>query len=129
MIKKDIKLNNKIVFKTLTLLTIGISLIACTTMAQEESASGVLQGVYTTEQAQRGSDTFKDICRNCHIPRDFRSIFKQSENTVAVINDYYGLISNTMPQDSPGSLSEETYLDVIAYFMSLNGLAAADVTQ
>jgi hypothetical protein len=122
-------LNIKIVFKSLTLLIITLSLIACTTMAQEETASGVLQGVYTTEQAQRGSDTFKDICRNCHIPRDFRSIFKQSENTVAIINDYYGLISNTMPQDSPGSLSEETYLDVISYFMSLNGIAAVDAAK
>ncbi len=122
-------MNIKIVFKSLTLLIITLSLIACTTMAQEETASGVLQGVYTTEQAQRGSDTFKDICRNCHIPRDFRSIFKQSENTVAIINDYYGLISNTMPQDSPGSLSEETYLDVISYFMSLNGIAAVDAAK
>jgi hypothetical protein len=122
-------LNIKIVFKSLTLLIITLSLIACTTMAQEETASGVLQGVYTTEQAQRGSDTFKDICRNCHIPRDFRSIFKQSENTVAIINDYYGLISITMPQDSPGSLSEETYLDVISYFMSLNGIAAVDAAK
>ena len=102
--------------------------MACTTMAQDESAPGVLQGVYTAEQAQRGADTFKDICRNCHIPRDFRSIFKQSENTVAIINDYYGLISNTMPQDSPGSLSDETYLDIIAYFMSLNGIAALDAS-
>jgi hypothetical protein len=120
---------NKLVFKSLAIILMVVSLIACTTMAQEESAPGVLQGVYTAEQAQRGSDTFKDICRNCHIPRDFRSIFKQSENTVAIINDYYGLISITMPQDSPGSLSEETYLDVIAYFMSLNGLAAADAAQ
>jgi hypothetical protein len=48
---------------------------------------------------------------------------------VAIINDYYGLISNTMPQDSPGSLSEETYLDVISYFMSLNGIAAVDAAK
>ncbi len=111
------------------------SLIACASMAEneteqeQEQEQGILQGVYTTAQAQRGTKTFADICRNCHIPRDFRSIFKQSENTVAVINDYYDLISNTMPQDSPGSLSEDTYLDVMAYFMSLNGIAAADSTE
>ena len=102
-----------------------IPLIACTTMAQEESSAGILQGVYTAEQSERGAKTFSDICRNCHVPRDFRSILQQSENTEAIITDYYGLISQTMPQDSPGGLSEEMYLDVMAYLLSLNGYPAS----
>jgi S-disulfanyl-L-cysteine oxidoreductase SoxD len=117
---------NHYVLKSLTLLTILAILFACTTIAQEGSAPGILQGVYTAEQAQRGATTFRDICRNCHIPRDFRSILQQSENAEALISDYYDLIRMTMPEDSPGGLSEETYLDVMAYLLSINGFSSSD---
>ena len=70
-------------------------LVSCTSMAQDESSPGVLQGVYTSAQAERGSTTFTNICRNCHVPRDFRAILQQSENTEALISDYYQLISMT----------------------------------
>ncbi len=101
-------------------------LSACATTAQEESFAGVLQGVFTTEQAQSGRSTFNNVCRTCHIPRDFRTIFKQSDDTEALLSDYYDLISTTMPQDSPGSLSTESYMNVIAYLLSLNGFSAGD---
>ena len=112
--------------KKLLILSLVILIAACATTAQEESPQGVLQGVFTAEQAQSGRDTFTSICRNCHIPRDFRTILKQSDDTVAIINDYYDLISTTMPQDSPGSLSNESYMDIMAYFLSLNGFSPAD---
>lgn len=116
---------NKLLLYKLVLISVTILMAACATTAQEESPQGILQGVFTAEQSQSGKDTFTSICRNCHIPRDFRTIFKQSDETEALLNDYYDLISTTMPQDSPGSLSEEMYLDVMAYLLSLNGFAAS----
>ena len=101
------------------------TLVSCTSLAQDESPAGVLQGVYTSEQAERGGTAFSNICRNCHVPRDFRNILTQSDNTEAMVSDYYELITLTMPQDSPGSLSEDTYLDIMAYLLSINGFAAA----
>jgi hypothetical protein len=122
----NMKKINKQFLYTLVLIPVTILMVACaTTTAQEETPQGVLQGVFTAEQSQSGKDTFTSICRNCHIPRDFRTIFKQSDDTEALLNDYYDLISTTMPQDSPGSLSEEIYLDVMAYLLSLNGFAAS----
>ena len=102
-----------------------VILMSCTSLAQDESSPGVLQGVYTAEQAERGATAFRNICRTCHVPRDFRSILKQSDDTEAIVSDYYELITQTMPQDSPGSLSDEMYLDVMAYLLSINGFAAA----
>lgn len=114
------KINQHFLYK-LFLIPVTVLLVACATTAKEEIPQGVLQGVFTAEQSQSGRETFTSICRNCHIPRDFRTIFKQSDDTEALLNDYYDLISTTMPQDSPGSLSEEMYLDVMAYLLSLNG--------
>ena len=119
------KINKYLLYK-LVLIPVTVLMVACaTTTAQEEVSQGILQGVFTAEQSQSGKDTFTSICRNCHIPRDFRTIYKQSDVTEALLSDYYDLISTTMPQDSPGSLSEEMYLDVMAYLLSLNGFAAS----
>jgi quinoprotein glucose dehydrogenase len=101
-----------------------VILMSCASVAQKESSAGVLQGAYTSVQAERGSTAFNNICRNCHVPRDFRNILQQSDNVEALISDYFELITLTMPQDSPGSLSEDMYLDVMAYLLSINGFAA-----
>ena len=116
--------NNKLIDCLVFLAFLG-SLTACSSMAQEESSPGVLQGVFSAEQAERGAAPYRERCQNCHIPRDFRSVLQQSENNEALIADYYELIRLTMPQESPGSLSEETYLDIMAFILSRNGFSAS----
>ncbi|NNE37347.1 MAG: hypothetical protein HKN08_03495 [Gammaproteobacteria bacterium] len=120
------KNNNKKFLLMLFTLSSVFLLSGCATTAQEEPPAGVLQGVFTAEQAQSGRSTFNNVCRTCHIPRDFRTIFKQSDDTEALLNDYFDLISTTMPQDSPGSLSTENYLNVMSYLLSLNGFPSED---
>jgi len=110
----------------LIVMSVLILISSCSSIGSERVATNVLEGSYLTEQAQRGRGVFTEICRQCHIPRDFRAILRQDGDVNAIISDYFQLISLTMPQDSPGSLSRETYLDIMAYFMSLNGIAAAD---
>lgn len=100
-------------------------LLACASAAEEQGPD-VLQGSYNREQAEQGRAVFNDVCQRCHIPRDFRAIIPQSEYTVAIIGDYFELITLTMPQDSPGSLPEQQYRDVMAYLLSLNGFPAAE---
>jgi hypothetical protein len=120
-------MNNKKKFlMKFSLAPLVFLLVSYATMAEEESSAGVLEGMFTTEQAQSGRETFSNICRACHTPRDFRSILKQSDDTEALLRDYYDLISTAMPQDSPGSLSTENYTNIMAYLLSLNGFSAAD---
>lgn len=37
------------------------------------------------------------------------------------VSDLYDLLYNTMPLDAPGSLTEQQYVDVVAYILQLNG--------
>ena len=36
------------------------------------------------------------------------------------LRDLYRLIRNTMPQDSPGRLTDQQYIDVVSYILELN---------
>jgi hypothetical protein len=38
--------------------------------------------------------------------------------------DLYEIVHNTMPLDNPGGLSDEEYIDVVAYLLELNGVPA-----
>ena len=115
---------NKLVH-SLLLSGILVSLVACASTAQDESSPGVLRGVFSTEQAEREAAPFRSHCQTCHIPRDFRSVLQQSQNNEALIADYDNLIRLTMPPESPGSLSEEMYLDIMAFLLSRNGFSAS----
>ncbi len=86
----------------------------------------ILKGIYTRAQASRGESTYKTICQNCHATREHKGLLQQTENSKVQISAYFDLISQTMPQDAPGSLSTEVYLNLIAYLLSLNGFPAMD---
>jgi hypothetical protein len=38
--------------------------------------------------------------------------------------DLYEIIRGTMPLDNPGGLSDQEYIDVVAYMLQLNGVPA-----
>jgi hypothetical protein len=40
------------------------------------------------------------------------------------LGDLFQRIQQTMPQTAPHSLSDQTYIDIIAYILSANGLPA-----
>jgi hypothetical protein len=40
------------------------------------------------------------------------------------VGDLYEHISETMPEDDPGSLTRQQYVDVVAYILRLNGFPA-----
>jgi len=93
--------------------------------AEEESAKYILEGVYNTQQAERGQNLFRNYCQDCHVPRSFGRLIhdtvKSSDNSKKQISAYFKLISTSMPQDAPGMLIEEEYLNIMAYILSLNG--------
>jgi len=88
----------------------------------------ILNGIYTRAQATRGERTYKTTCQTCHVTRQYKGLIQQSENSKVQISAYLDLISQTMPQDAPGSLSEDAYLNLIAYILSLNDFPATDAS-
>lgn len=82
-------------------------------------------GVYTEAQAERGEQTFAEVCSACHGKGQFDRNFLRGW-TGAPAYYLYDLIAATMPQDNPGRLEPVQYADVIAYILKLNGFPAGD---
>ena len=94
--------------------------------AQTDSASHPT-GMYTAEQSARGDTVYRAQCGRCHSPSDhsgpdFRLAWNRQ--TIRSLFDY---LRGTMPDDSPGALTDQQYLDVTAYLLQLNGMPAGSV--
>ncbi len=92
--------------------------------AQQAEARTTRGGVYTADQASRGESTFGSLCTGCHTLADFSTpAFAKKWNGMPVA-DFFALISETMPEDFPGSLKPEEYAQVIAYVLRVNRMPA-----
>ena len=104
------------------------------------SLASVWDGVFTEIQAERGRAVYAGACGLCHGRRlngapedpDMRSTpplararFVRSWNgrSLATLFEY---TRATMPEDNPGSLTDEEYVDVIAYMLSVGGMPAGE---
>jgi mono/diheme cytochrome c family protein len=83
-------------------------------------------GVYTAEQAARGKTVFEAKCTGCHEPSRFTGeAFFESWNGKPM-KELWDVASGTMPEDNPGSLKQQEYGDILAYFLSLNEFKPGD---
>jgi mono/diheme cytochrome c family protein len=75
--------------------------------------------VYTTEQAAKGKELFREKCESCHNPEKFSG----AEWTRAYVGRALSEVSGSMaemPMDNPGSLTPEETGALIGYFLSMN---------
>ena len=86
-------------------------------MSQEKS---VKAGVYTAAQAGRGETLFRSSCASCHAPNRFTDDLFYLSFAAKPLWEMYEVISDTMPEDNPGSLKPQDYADVITYLLKLN---------
>jgi alcohol dehydrogenase (cytochrome c) len=106
-----------------------VALLAITLLAV--SPAGIQaksSGSYSTAQAARGATVYTQYCTQCHGanlqgesgPALSGQVLRQAygAGTAAQLYDF---ISRQMPQNSPGTLSQEQYLNVTAYILSRNG--------
>lgn len=99
----------------------------------------IWDGVYTAEQAARGEEAY-DACTRCHGRRlngaaddpDMKStpplarakfLRDWDGRTLATL---FEMTRTTMPQDNPGSLPDQEYVDIIAYMLSVSEAPAGD---
>ena len=102
--------------------------------------ASVWDGVFTEAQAERGQTTYPSACGLCHGRRlngapddpDMRStpplararfLRNWDGRSLASLFEY---TRATMPEDNPGSLTDEEYVDVIAYMFSVGGMPAGE---
>ena len=103
-------------------------------VASAQTSSGtettVRDGVYNQEQAKRGRTTYDAKCASCHDggtmgPELWGDPFlAQWENKD--VGAFFSRIQTTMPEDAPGSLSENDVLDLVSYVLQTNGFPAGD---
>ena len=80
--------------------------------------------LFSENQADRGRTAFDEVCADCHTTSEFRGRTFQSNWGRRTVYSFFRTIRSTMPDDNPGGLEEETYLDVVSYILRINGHAA-----
>ena len=91
------------------------------------STASLPPATYTADQAQLGRQIYESTCARCHPPGQLDGeTFEVGWNERRVF-DLFSLVSNTMPQDKPGSLSDDEYLGVVAYLLQRNHVPAGAV--
>lgn len=83
-------------------------------------------GVYTEAQAERGKKVFEAKCTACHDTARFTGDAFLDPWAGKPLKDVWDIASGTMPEDNPGSLPQQDYGDIIAYFLHLNAFPAGE---
>jgi mono/diheme cytochrome c family protein len=116
------------------LLLLGVALLVPAGLStralgsQDAAAKSVKDGVYSTEQSQRGRTLAEAGCVSCHGNQltgndvgpslhgpDFQAVW--SGKSAA---DLFEKILTTMPADGPGTLKPQQAADLVAYIFELN---------
>src|SRR5207237_1297456 len=96
--------------------------------AQERT---VADGVYTDAQASRGAAAYDLTCSGCHRPdlgggtgpslkeQRFARVYAGTD-----LRTLFTKIATTMPRNTPASLSDDVYLDIVAHLLKENGFRA-----
>ena len=105
---------------------------ACSAVAlaqRDNTGKTVWDGVYTPEQAIRGKKLYETSCSECHLDTlqgDGADVPALADATFLdewqdqPVDKLFTRIRETMPQDSPSSLTAQTYLDILAYTFQSN---------
>ncbi len=112
-----------ILFVTATTLGMTLSATALTGQAPTKTTNS---GVYTAEQAERGKKVFEAKCTACHDTARFTGETFLDPWAGKPLKDVWDIASGTMPEDNPGSLQQQEYGDIIAYFLHLNAFPTGD---
>jgi mono/diheme cytochrome c family protein len=114
---------------------IALLVLACLVPISPESVSALAdsptgQGYYTKSQAAAGQAVFHATCAICHgeslqggagpalAGQQFLSVSQYQQITA---DYFYHFMSTHMPLTHPGSLTPTQYLDIMAYFLEVNG--------
>ena len=117
---------------TVTLASGLTSAAAQTAGAQgSENRKTVWDGVFTAAQAERGREAYAVHCSSCH-QDDLGGLAGPALKGQQFMDDWredrvkslFTFIQTRMPVRASGSLSEETYIDILAHILSVNTFPA-----
>ncbi len=114
------------------LLSLFVAAVCCTQIdtqvyAQTPPARTIWDGVYSTEQADRGDAFYPEGCSRCHgdelegdeaPPLEGQEFLRDWKGYT--LADLYRRVHDGMPGDRPGSLSASQTADIIAFILRRN---------
>jgi len=112
--------------------TAGLTIAAASLSAQQKPKN-VSDGVFSTDQAMRGKSGYDGVCARCHgAPLTGSQGNGPALKGAAFLGHWdkdtlgslYTKIRDTMPQGSPGTLTDEVKLQILAYVLQQNGFPA-----
>jgi mono/diheme cytochrome c family protein len=110
-------------FSLTTVVALGAGAAALHGQAPTKTTNS---GVYTAAQAERGKKLFEAKCTACHDTARFTGDVFLDVWAGKPLKDVWDIASGTMPEDNPGSLQQQEYGDILAFFLSLNEFPAGD---
>lgn len=87
------------------------------------------EGPYTAEQAQKGETLYQANCAMCHGAK-LEGAGGPALSAATLYTDWgtadalYAMFSKAMPPQSPGTLGEESYVNILAYILKASGFPA-----
>ena len=117
----------------------GLVFLWAVTLVTSAGAQGpktVWEGVYTSEQANRGQGVYDASCAECHhddlagggdegasplVGADFLARWNNRP-----LADLFGAVADGMPKSAPGSLKPDEYADVISFLLKKSLIPASD---
>jgi len=108
-------------------LLLGLALLASPLEGQDaQEVRSALDGVYSASQARTGEQTWNAECSLCHATREFTGRMFELRWQNRSAHDLFQAIKTTMPFDRPGGLTDEQYVALVSYLLSLNEYPAGD---
>jgi len=109
-----------------------VTVAALQSTVKGQTTKSVWDGVYTTEQANRGRQGYADSCASCHGPEltggEMAPALAGGEFMAGwdglTVGDLFERIRISMPQNSPGSLSGAQNADILAFMLASNKFPA-----
>src|SRR5262245_48205077 len=109
--------------KTFQRLALSIGLIAAAGLpvnAQDSATAAaaerkVTSGVFSAKQAERGENSYRVTCQACHAKSEYTGDKFKNSFVSKTAYDVFNQIRTTMPDDNPGSLERQEYVDLVAY--------------
>ena len=116
------------------LLAAGVAL-AMTGAVAAGGQSAAADGLYTSAQADQGEALYADQCVSCH--GTLRAFFPEMAALLGdhtfrnrwegrTLGELFGLIQEEMPQDAPGTLSNDETASLVAHILAGNRFPAGD---
>jgi len=113
-----------------SLIVLNVVLILAPFTPAAEKPKSVWEGVFTAAQAERGRVGYERSCRTCH----GEDLTKSGDVLVGTkfmdhwledtAKNLFTIVQNSMPRNAPRSLSDNQYLDLVAYLLQANEFPA-----